>query len=126
MGPTADGTHSVVFIMDSPTPQSGAVMIVETNRVHASDIPLTKAFGALSARGLGLGELVRLPKTVPSPVAKQREKVAEGRMRARAARRDDRHRTSGQKPSSPLSGTFSHRLRRREKGIRDPYSAASM
>ena len=69
MGPTADGTHSVVFIMDSPTPQSGAVMIVETNRVHASDIPLTKAFGALSARGLGLGELVRLPKTVPSPVA---------------------------------------------------------
>ena len=61
MGPTAEGTHSVVFIMGSPTPQSGTVMIVETDRVHATDIPLTKAFGALSARGLGLGEMVRLP-----------------------------------------------------------------
>ena len=61
MGPTAEGTHSVVFIMDSPTPQSGTVMIVEQDRVRATDIPLTKAFGALSARGLGLGELVKLP-----------------------------------------------------------------
>ena len=60
MGPTAEGSHSVVFIMDSPTPQAGAVMIVEKDRVRATDIPLTKAFGALSARGLGLGELVKL------------------------------------------------------------------
>ena len=60
MGPTAEGSHSVVFIMDSPTPQAGAVMIVETERVRATDIPLTKAFGALSARGLGLGELVTM------------------------------------------------------------------
>ena len=60
IGPTMEGTHSVVFIMDSPTPQAGAVMIVEKDRVRATDIPLTKAFGALSARGLGLGELVKL------------------------------------------------------------------
>lgn len=60
IGPTMEGTHSVVFIMDSPTPQAGAVMIVEKDRVQATDIPLTKAFGALSARGLGLGELVKL------------------------------------------------------------------
>ena len=60
MGPTAEGTHSVVFVMDSPTPQSGTVMIVEAERVRATDIPLTKAFGALSARGLGLGEMVSL------------------------------------------------------------------
>ena len=60
IGPTMEGTHSVVFIMDSPTPQAGAVMIVEKVRVRATDIPLTKAFGALSARGLGLGELVKL------------------------------------------------------------------
>ena len=59
-GPRIEGTHSVVFIMDSPTPQAGAVMIVEKDRVQATDIPLTKAFGALSARGLGLGELVKL------------------------------------------------------------------
>ena len=60
IGPTMEGTHSIVFIMDSPTPQAGAVMIVEKDRVRATDIPLTKAFGALSARGLGLGELVKL------------------------------------------------------------------
>ena len=60
MGPTAQGTHSVVFIMDSPTPQSGTVLIVETDRVRATDIPLTKAFSALSSRGLGLADLVKL------------------------------------------------------------------
>ena len=64
MGPTAEGTHSVVFIMDSPTPQAGSVMIVETERVRMTDIPLTKAFGALSARGLGLGELVAMNGSV--------------------------------------------------------------
>jgi uncharacterized membrane protein len=61
MGPTADGTHSVVFLMDSPTPQSGTVMIVETDRVRTTEITLTKALSTLSARGIGLGEMVRLP-----------------------------------------------------------------
>lgn len=60
MGPTAEGTHSVVFLMDSPTPQSGTVMILETERVRVTDIPLTKAFSALAGRGLGLGDLVRI------------------------------------------------------------------
>jgi uncharacterized membrane protein len=60
MGPAAEGTHSVVFLMDSPTPQSGTVMIVEADRVRTTDIPLTKAFAALSSRGYGLGELVSL------------------------------------------------------------------
>ena len=69
MGPTAEGTHSVVFLMDSPTPQAGTVIVVEKDRVRATDIPLTKAFAALSSRGLGLGELVRLSTPVPSPVA---------------------------------------------------------
>jgi uncharacterized membrane protein len=60
MGPTADGTHRVVFIPDSPTPQSGTVMIVEAERLRETEIPLTKMFSTLSARGLGLGDLVRL------------------------------------------------------------------
>ena len=66
---TADGAHSVVFLPGSPTPQSGAVVIVESARVEDADIPLTKAFSALSARGMGLGDLVKLKATIPSPVA---------------------------------------------------------
>ncbi len=61
MGSTLEGTHSVVFMMDSPTPQAGAVMIVEAERVRVTDIPLTKAFAALSSRGFGLGEMVEMP-----------------------------------------------------------------
>jgi hypothetical protein len=60
MGPAAEGTHSVVFMMDSPTPQTGTVMIVEADRVQATHIPLPKAMALLSARGFGLGELVSL------------------------------------------------------------------
>jgi uncharacterized membrane protein len=65
MGPAAEGTHSVVFLMDSPTPQTGTVMIVEAERVHAAHIPLPKAMALLSARGFGLGEMVRLPASAP-------------------------------------------------------------
>lgn len=58
IGDTASGKQTVVFLPDSPTPQSGTVQIVEASRVHDTDIPLTKAFAALSARGMGLPELV--------------------------------------------------------------------
>lgn len=58
IGDTASGQHTVVFLPDSPTPQSGTVQIVESARVQETDIPLTKAFAALSARGMGLPELV--------------------------------------------------------------------
>lgn len=61
MGSTLEGSHSVVFMMDSPTPQAGAVMIVGAERVRVTDIPLTKAFAALSSRGFGLGEMVEMP-----------------------------------------------------------------
>lgn len=64
IGPTAEGTHCVVFLPGSPTPQTGTVMIVETERVHEAGIPLAKAFSVLSARGMGLGELVRLKGAV--------------------------------------------------------------
>lgn len=60
MGPTADGRHRIVFMPDSPTPQSGTVLVMAAERVEETDIPLTKAFSALSARGMGLGELVAM------------------------------------------------------------------
>jgi len=59
----------VVFLPSSPAPQSGEVMIVENQRLQDAGIPLAKAFSALSARGMGLGELVRLEKAAPSPAA---------------------------------------------------------
>ena len=62
IGEANEGTHRVVFLPDSPTPQSGAVMIMEAARVQVTDIPLTRMFSGLSARGMGLGEMVRLPK----------------------------------------------------------------
>lgn len=61
IGEANDGTHRVVFLPDSPTPQSGTVMIVEKDRVQVAGIPLAKMFSAMSARGMGLGEMVRLP-----------------------------------------------------------------
>ena len=60
IGPANGGSHSVVFLPDSPTPQSGTVMIVEKDRVQACDIPLAKMFSTLSARGMGLGNMVQL------------------------------------------------------------------
>lgn len=58
MGDTASGKHTVIFLPDSPTPQSGTVQIVETSRVHETDMTLAKVFAALSARGAGLPEMI--------------------------------------------------------------------
>lgn len=58
MGETAGGREVIVFVPDSPAPQTGAVMIVEAGRIQVTDIPVSKAFVALSSRGMGLGELL--------------------------------------------------------------------
>jgi uncharacterized membrane protein len=63
-----EGSHTVVFLPDSPTPQSGTVMIVESSRVHETDIPLRKAMSVLAVRGMGLhdalkGQFTPLPAT---------------------------------------------------------------
>lgn len=58
MGKTGEGAFSVVFLPDSPTPQAGTVIIVESDRVRDSDIPLSKAYSILAARGGGLAELL--------------------------------------------------------------------
>jgi uncharacterized membrane protein len=57
---TADeGRHTVVFVPDSPTPQSGSIMIVQSSRVHETDIPLRKAMSVFAARGMGLEVLLK-------------------------------------------------------------------
>lgn len=56
MGETAGGGEVIVFVPDSPTPQTGSVLIVEARRVKLTNIPVSKAFVALSSRGAGLGE----------------------------------------------------------------------
>lgn len=54
MGVTASRQEVIVFIPDSPTPQTGSVLIVNARRVQHTNIPLRKAFAALSERGIGL------------------------------------------------------------------------
>ena len=54
-----EDTHTVVFLPDSPTAQSGTVMIVETSRVQVTDIPLHKAMSAMAVRGMGLLDLLK-------------------------------------------------------------------
>lgn len=60
-------SHTVIFLPDSPTPQSGTVMIVESSRLHETDIPLRKAMAMLAGRGVGLQESVR--KHLPAGAA---------------------------------------------------------
>lgn len=53
-GKTDDGQFTIVFMPDSPTPQTGTVLIMESGRVQETDIPLRKAFSSLTGRGVGL------------------------------------------------------------------------
>lgn len=62
-------SHTVVFLPDSPTPQSGSVMIVESSRVHPTSIPLRKAMSTLAVRGLGLQDLLRAELGAKLPAA---------------------------------------------------------
>lgn len=67
MGETAGGREVIVFVPDSPTPQTGAVMIVEARRITLTDMPVSKAFVVLSSRGMGLED--HLPAARPaSPI----------------------------------------------------------
>lgn len=60
-------SHTVIFLPDSPTAHTGAVMIVETSRLLETDIPLRKAMSVMSVRGLGLQELLRGHLTAAAP-----------------------------------------------------------
>ena len=61
IGPAAEGTHSVVFVMDSPTPQSGAVMIVGQTACTPPTSRSPRPSAHCRREGLRLGELVKLP-----------------------------------------------------------------
>lgn len=67
MGETAGGREAIIFVPDSPTPQTGAVMIVDAHRVTLTDMPVSKAFVVLSSRGMGLEEY--LPAALPGSSA---------------------------------------------------------
>lgn len=52
------GKLIAVFIPDSPTPQTGSVLMVEADRVKATNIPITSVFACLKNRGTGLRKLL--------------------------------------------------------------------
>lgn len=55
----ADHKHVVVFIPDSPTPQTGSVIIVASDRVKSTNIPILKLFSCLKHRGRGFNRLLK-------------------------------------------------------------------
>ncbi|MEM7463614.1 MAG: DUF502 domain-containing protein [Pseudomonadota bacterium] len=52
------GKLVAVFIPDSPTPQTGAMMMVEADRVRPTNIPIASLFACLTHRGNGLRKLL--------------------------------------------------------------------
>ncbi len=54
----ASGEMVAVFIPDSPTPQTGSVLIVDAKRVRPTNIPILTAFSCLRGRGAGLGKAI--------------------------------------------------------------------
>jgi uncharacterized membrane protein len=55
----ADHKHVAVFIPDSPTPQTGSVLIVTSDRVKPTNIPMLKLFSCLKDRGKGIDRLLK-------------------------------------------------------------------
>ena len=47
-----------VFIPDSPTPQTGAVMLVSGDRIKSTDVSMIAAFACLKKRGNGIGNIL--------------------------------------------------------------------
>jgi uncharacterized membrane protein len=53
-----NGDLVTVFIPDSPTPQSGSVLIVAADRVRNTDIPIGTTITCLRNRGIGFGAVL--------------------------------------------------------------------
>ena len=53
-----DHKHVVVFIPDAPTPQTGSVLVVASDRVRPTNIPALKLFSCLKHRGRGFNKLL--------------------------------------------------------------------
>lgn len=52
------GQMTAVFIPDSPTPETGAVMIFAADRVKPANIPIIAAYSCLRGRGDGIGRVL--------------------------------------------------------------------
>jgi uncharacterized membrane protein len=57
VGEADEGALSIVFVPDSPTPQTGTVLIVDSHRLVETQLTLVQAYSALAGRGRGLEEL---------------------------------------------------------------------
>jgi len=59
--------HCAIFVPSVPTPAAGAIYIIAKTRVHAVDVPFTKAVGVISNWGAGSSELLaRMRREGPS------------------------------------------------------------
>ena len=54
MGESAPDGLVAVFIPDSPTPQTGSVILVESNRIQPTEMTTLALFKALKGRGVGM------------------------------------------------------------------------
>ena len=54
-----EGRFATVFIPDSPTPETGSVMIVSADRVVPANLSLVSAFSCLKARGAGISNILK-------------------------------------------------------------------
>jgi len=52
------GELVAVFIPDSPTPQTGTVLLVTPDRIQPTNIPMITAFSCLKDRGNGIGSIL--------------------------------------------------------------------
>jgi uncharacterized membrane protein len=55
----SDGKLIAVFIPDSPTPQTGAFLIVNADRVQSTNLSINQVFACLKNRGIGVQNLFK-------------------------------------------------------------------
>jgi uncharacterized membrane protein len=55
----SSGKLIAVFIPDSPTPQTGALLFVEANRVQPTSLSINQVFACLKNRGTGVHKLLK-------------------------------------------------------------------
>ena len=54
-----EGRFLTVFIPDSPTPETGSVVIVAADRVVPANMSVMSAFSCLKGRGAGINDILR-------------------------------------------------------------------
>ena len=59
---THGGGRSTVFVPSVPTPMAGSILIIQTDRVHPVDIPVTTMMKCVSKWGVGTSEILAAMK----------------------------------------------------------------